>query len=935
MKYFYLLLISLTFSHSIICQDYENVAPKINDVEVVCKLKSKYIQNGEIIPEIKEYITKMLGENKNSGLYIAFPLHTVPKEKKDSHGNSLIDLTTIYKTKLSISESETEQFMAKLFSTGYFEYIEKVPEPEILYDPNDPNNDSQYYLDLIHAYEAWEICKGDSNIIIGITDTGIDFNHDDLVDNVYYNYAEIYNDHIDNDFDGYIDNFKGWDLGDGDSNPQWDESVTGLNDPHGIVVCGAASARTDNALGISGTGFRTKLLPVKVSDEYRILTKSYEGIIYAADHGCSVINCSWGGELGNKYGQDIIDYATFNRNALVVAAAGNSHNNHIFFPASYENVLSVAGTNYLDYKWTPSFDGTTGGSNYGIFVDLCAPGANIYSTYINGSYVGGYGTSFASPIVSGCAAIVKALYPSFNAIQIGEVLRTTTDVIDTISFNLPYQGLLGSGRVNLFKALTETLGPSIRFSNIKYYPDNSTEIIPGSIVEITGRFTNYLSPSVNCSATISSTSPYITITQNTKNIGALATLDTINNNSDPFVIEISPTTPYDEQISIKIDYSGTSYQAFEYFSFKVNPSFIVLDTNNYETTITSNGRFGYVSYYPITGSGVYFMEAYNLMTIGGLVVGNSKDSVVDCLSDQSDFYTIIPATRVAVPGFADDEIISSFSDNNASEKMNIGIKQKAYAWDKPDYENFIIVEYCLENKNNYTLDSIYLGIYADFDLKNLLLNTVEYDQANKLTISKSNDGTNLWAGIKLFSNFDDHCYAFDFYDGGLGGIDLTDGFSKSEKYMALSGSRNTAGFDSINDVAGMLSAGPFTLGPRDSTKIYFSLLAGFGSQDFYNSVGSVQSLFDSLFQYTEPVIETSHKTNLFPNPAEDFVYLDVFSEKINTVDLQVINSTGELVVMLQKSLIAGNNRIKIDTGNLSKGVYIIKGANIYQKLIIR
>ncbi|MFH2142749.1 MAG: S8 family serine peptidase, partial [Bacteroidota bacterium] len=565
-----------------LCQNLPKKQNNNSGKTIILKFKPEYkekqdLQNFIIDGQIKQFF----GETRIKKIEKIYKNHSSPKSIYDKNGNQLVDLSLIYRIELSDTNSDIERNLNKLIASEIFEYAEIESFPELFYNPNDPNTGSQYYLDIIKAFDAWDISKGDSNIIIGITDTGIDFNNFDLMDNVFYNYSDPF-DGIDNDFDGYVDNFEGWDLGDNDRNPQWNEITNGYEYPHGIMVSGSASARTDNAIGIAGPGFRTKLLPIKISDKYLVLTKSYEGIVYAADHGCSIINCSWGGSLGNRYGQDIINYATFNKNSLVVASAGNNNNDGIFFPASYENVLSVAGTNSLDYKWTPSFDGTMGGSNYGIYVDVCAPAVNIYSTYINNTYIGGAGTSYSSPIVSGCAAIVKAHYPTFSALQIAEVLRVTADNIDTIPFNAPYQDMLGAGRVNLFRALSDTLTPSIRFQNICYSANNGSVIIPGSTVEISGKFTNYLTPTVNCVATISSESPYINIVQPQSVLGNLGTLDTLNNNSEPFIIEILSSAPYDEQIIIRINYNDTLYNAFEYFDFTIYPSYIHLDTNNFE-----------------------------------------------------------------------------------------------------------------------------------------------------------------------------------------------------------------------------------------------------------------------------------------------------------------------------------------------------------------
>ena len=114
--------------------------------------------------------------------------------------------------------------------------------------------------------------------------------------------------------------------------------------------------------GIAGVGFNTKFLPIKISNSVGILTKAYQGIVYAADHGCFVINCSWGGYVASQFNQSIIDYATINKGCLVVAAVGNDNGNNPFYPAGYQGVLSVAASDPSDIK--------TIVSNYGYYVDV-------------------------------------------------------------------------------------------------------------------------------------------------------------------------------------------------------------------------------------------------------------------------------------------------------------------------------------------------------------------------------------------------------------------------------------------------------------------------------------------------------------------------------------------------------------------------------------
>jgi serine protease len=124
-------------------------------------------------------------------------------------------------------------------------------------------------------------------------------------------------------------------MGENDNNPTG--TIT-----HGTFVAGLSSATPDNNIGISGTGFLCKFLPIKVCNANNEGTMTYESIVYAVEHGCSIINCSWGGTFyTGQYGQDVIDYATINKDALVVAACGNDNNSVSFFPASYNLIRST------------------------------------------------------------------------------------------------------------------------------------------------------------------------------------------------------------------------------------------------------------------------------------------------------------------------------------------------------------------------------------------------------------------------------------------------------------------------------------------------------------------------------------------------------------------------------------------------------------------
>jgi hypothetical protein len=297
------------------------------------------------------------------------------------------DLSLIYELHFN-GNMQLEEAINKVLATGLVDYAEpryiqyehsvKIDAKSILaaFNPNDPdltngNSGSMYYINRIKCPDAWGVntttARGDTNTVIGIVDSGTDIDHPDLKTKIKYNYNDPINGK-DDDNDGYIDNFRGWDMSENDNNPNVD------NSDHGSHVSGCAAAATNNGIGVASPGFNCTFLPVKCAKKTSTaqIDNGYEGIKYAADHGCKIINCSWGGPGGGQFALDVIEYATYTKGALVVASAGNANNEVQNFPGSFDLVLCVASTTSNDTR--SSF------STYGHTIDVCSPGSGIRST---------------------------------------------------------------------------------------------------------------------------------------------------------------------------------------------------------------------------------------------------------------------------------------------------------------------------------------------------------------------------------------------------------------------------------------------------------------------------------------------------------------------------------------------------------------------------
>lgn len=362
------------------------------------------------------------------------------------------------------------------------EYAEPMqtlkPHQSSFLTPNDPLFGRQYHWQRIHAQEAWALTQGDSSVVVAVCDTGVDWEHEDLADNIWTNPGESGRDAagrdkrtngVDDDRNGKIDDWHGWDFvgaasevdllqgvfrEDNDPKLRFPNGLVPMELPnHGTHVAGSVAARANNARGGTGIAFRCKILPIKCStDGVRIdgIYRGYEAMLYAAQMGAKVIVCSFGGGRFSRFEQDIINNVT-QMGALVVAAAGNdgSVTDAVEYPASYDNVLAVGSSNQTD-RATPS-------SGFGLLVDVFAPGENIWSTASGNEYTDSFsGTSMATPIVAGVAALVRSLRPGWSPRQITQQIRATSDNI-LLGAGSPSNRPFGFfGRLHAFQALAST-----------------------------------------------------------------------------------------------------------------------------------------------------------------------------------------------------------------------------------------------------------------------------------------------------------------------------------------------------------------------------------------------------------------------------------------------------------------------------------------------
>ena len=290
------------------------------------------------------------------------------------------------------------------------------------------------------APEAWDLTTGSEDVVVGVIDTGIDYTHPDLAGNMWKNPGEILNNGLDDDDNGFIDDYYGYDFINGDSNPADDQG-------HGTHVAGTIGAIGNNGVGVVGVNWKVRLMALKMMDSTgngpasaQIAAVNY--VTMMAQRGVNLVatNNSYGGG-----GYSSVEFGAIAANGaegvLFAAAAANSGRDNDLsnpnYPSSYtlDNIIAVAATNNLDQK--PSW------SNWGLVsVDLAAPGVAILSTTRNNTYGYSSGTSMATPQVAGAVALAAAYKPSATAAEIRTAMFDSVDKISSMTGKVATGGRL-------------------------------------------------------------------------------------------------------------------------------------------------------------------------------------------------------------------------------------------------------------------------------------------------------------------------------------------------------------------------------------------------------------------------------------------------------------------------------------------------------------
>ncbi len=778
--------------------------------------------------------------------------------------------------------------------------------------PNDPYANQQTMLATIKAFETWDYFQGDTNFVIGIVDTGILQNHEDLANSIATNWKEIPNNNIDDDGNGYVDDYQGYNLA---YSTEGNGGNTYHTNSHGTSVAGIAGATTNNAKGIAGVAYKCRIFPIKASKatSSSTLDFGYPGILYAAVRGFSVVNCSWGKiKPFSPIDQSIIDYAVA-RGTVVVAAGGNGNNSsEVWYPAGYFGVLGVGEVNQVDY--------VTGTTTINETIRIMAPGIGnwITTNQPNGYESPNYGgTSWSAPVVSGVVATVRARYPELDPLQTIEYVRQLSDDISEKNSALQF---LIPGRINMKKMLEINPMSIPGIKPVKFRMYNSNGILAerfsqGDTISLYIDAHNYLGEAKNLRFVLSVADIFDNSLQVVESEYEISKI----NSGEDFVVgpfKFVKIAENETRTFLRVDILGEN-QYRDFFLIPFIPTLYISTFEN-DSLKFSFGDKGTIGFYEKNGikygAGVSSKSLGNQIFQGGLMATEDSSRIVSALfginPDRSDF-------RVIKPFAEPNRFVSIIDDSIAQplDKIGLEIEQKVYI--PSNDANFFKLFIKVKNVSSKTLKNLSLGYYFDWDVGPSAKNNIAYlePEAIPKTIVPiaaavefvQAEDSSVFVGVGVVSEKSSNEPQMAVLNS-----EMNSNFSRSQQILTLNSGTQIQfkGVDDLALVAGMRF--PDEILPKEERSFTMMIAIGRSRKEL------IQTFLQNILLSNVEDKEISPSFEIYPNPLFSELNVGLGKSDMTLAYYQIIDVFGRIV---QEGKI---QQEPISVGSLASGTYLIK-----------
>lgn len=824
--------------------------------------------------------------------------------------------------------------------------------------PNDPliGQAGADYFSQLTIDSAWGTTTSSSDIIIAIVDSGTDYTHPDLAGKQWRNptpglaatlsplLSQVRNDSIGWNF---------WDSGPID-NPVQNADPKPNGSSHGTHVAGSAAANTNNGQGIAGSGFNSSYMIVRVGGTVANPTSigyGSLGILYAALNGAHVINCSFGGSTYSNFGADVVRFAT-SLGSLVVGAAGNTNSETSFYPASYPEVLSVASVASNNVRSTFS--------TYSFDVDVLSRGTSVLSTIPGGAYALNSGTSMASPIAAGIAALVMHKNPTWSPERVRHHIRAAANSSVYSINTAPLAFRLGNGLIDANRAVTTSL-PGIEVRNVAFLGSSGRKLAMDESGTITFTLLNHGAPttagfSVNA---IAMRSGIEVAGSGPLSAGVIATGDSVRLS---LPMRILPTYDFMFAPLIRIAMSDPGHGLSD-FHVSTYSNFLndEVNVNRVRTSFATNGTIGYensasgtggVGFMPTVDQSGTLVQLQSLLYEAGLMVtygGEGGSYVVNQVRNGATVdahFRPTNAFKVTIPGILSDiDGIATFNSNGFPGAPKLDVKQEVFAFEEAALNRTVFVKYTLKNTSTELMRSMRVGVFADWDLGNYGANSVGFSAADSIPYVFAPDETDTYPYVAIVPlGAVSTALAID--NGYTGPVDslrfgtyyslndaALDGFTRTEKLNAMRAGRARTSVSNA-DVATVVATGPFMVDPNQEIVVGFVLSFGetLGILQSQVAAARAKQLFPVAplgFGFSGPPwIEKPTEVSLlpnYPNPFNPTTTIRFTVRSGGNVNIAVYDVLGRQVAQLvDRPFAAGEHRVSFDAESLPSGQYLLR-----------
>lgn len=771
--------------------------------------------------------------------------------------------------------------------------------------PNDSLASEQALLATLGMPEAWAIENGDSTMWIGISDSGVRIDHEDLVDRIAVNDREIPDNGIDDDGNGYVDDYQGYNFtaADDDSAPGDPRHPTNT---HGTGVAGICGATRDNGLGIAGIAGACRMVPLRTMPAWSSgIVYGYESLLYCATNGIPVVNCSWGSQSKSCTDERVVAYVIA-RGTAIVAAAGNHGQASPFYPAAYPGVLGVGVTE-------PD-DRVVGMTGRGPHVDVMAPGQSSLTTSIDGGYQGFCCTSGSSPIVAALVALVRHRHPQLGPEEACALVRVGT--VDIVGVN-PVDGLLLPGRVHAptILRLRPDSVPSFSLDVRRIGTVGADRWGVGDTVTIDVVLRNELAEARELRVEVEAVGPSasaVNVRTPSIDIGTVPSHDSVQLPSALAVVVVRAT---DTTAFLRLRITATTAAGDPFGQLMLvpvvpAPSWRTLANDVLQVSVGDNGRIGNTDIARGLGAGVTYRTSCGLLYEGGLMVGAGGrvvDNVRAIRGTNDHFVSVKPFRSPSAER-------GTVSDAGAPDSLRLGITVDHSIF-MPGGDTAIFVDdVTITNVSGSVIDDPGMAWFFDWD--------VGANPARDHVVSLSMPAPGVWSGALVTGNdagapkvrtvvvVDD--VAARPFVLGMDNTTTYAGFARATKDSLIRGlGEHHDGTTDVAVVAGATFGGPWYPGQRRNMRL---IIAMDGGEPFL-------PLLMERFQ-RQPMALSPTVGRPYPQPAGDHLTIPVSFQETGTLVAVVYDAVGQYVRRLEWSGVGpGSMQVHVDVADLLPGMY--------------